>query len=47
MHVEWEEVLPLYEAVTQETNLLYYYQVLEGRRYKPKARLSGWTECIK
>ena len=45
--VEWEVSLPMKQAVTKETNLLYYYQVLQGRKYIPKARLKGYTECIK
>ena len=46
LEVEWEVTLSLYDAVCQETNLLYHYQVIKGRKYIPKAKIVGYTECI-
>jgi len=41
-----EQEMPLYEAVSKETELLYgFYK--EGRLYRPKARISGYTECFR
>jgi hypothetical protein len=42
----YEQVLPLYEAVTQETSVLYDLEVA-GRLYCPKAKISGYTECFR
>ena len=44
--VEWNCVYPLYHAVTHEKELLYKYQVTEGRKYIPKAKFNGQSECI-
>ena len=41
-----EQVLPMYEAVTNETRLLHKFHK-EGRLYRPKARISGFTECFR
>jgi hypothetical protein len=41
-----EKLLPIYEAVTKETNLLFKLHN-EGRLYRPKARISGYSECFR
>jgi len=41
-----QQVMPLYEAVTEETNKLFKFHK-EGRLYRPKAKISGHTECFR
>lgn len=42
----WEVRAPLYDALVKESQMLYDLQVLQGRRYEPRAFFSGRTECF-
>lgn len=39
------KVIPLYAAVTIENHALHAIE-REGRKYNPKSRISGWSECF-
>ncbi len=42
----WEVTAPLYEALAKESQMLYDVQVLQDRKYTPKAIFSGYSECF-
>lgn len=47
LQTEWEVILPLYDAVTEETSMLYDIQIVQNRKYAPIAKFSGHTECFR
>ncbi len=44
--IHWEVRTDLYNAVTKEVNLLYSTQIKQRRKYEPKAKFSGQSECF-